>query len=63
MSTSTDGQICFGVVFEEDYEFPWDDENNFEKWWQTVNGFKPSFEIYDDKGEYLNNKLINIMMK
>ena len=24
MGVSTDGQICFGISFGEDFEFPWD---------------------------------------
>ena len=60
MSVSTDGQICFGIVFEEGYEFPWDTyredgDSDPEDWWRSVNGFKPSFEVFDKKGEYLDS--------
>lgn len=56
MGQSTDGQICFGIVFKDGYEFPWsENEDGHEEWWHTVvNGFKPSFEIYDENDEYLN---------
>lgn len=42
MSTSTDGQICYGVVFEEDYEFPWDEEygGDIEEWWLYESGWR-----------------------
>jgi len=26
MTVSTDGQICYGILFGEDAIFPWDDE-------------------------------------
>lgn len=45
MSQSTDGQICYGVLFEDGYEFPW--ENNIEDWWwEEICGYKPPFDIY-----------------
>jgi hypothetical protein len=56
MTTSTDGQICFGVLFEEGYEFPWDEDpwnGNSEAWWRDVNGYKPPFEMYNADGDYL----------
>lgn len=54
MSTSTDGQICYGISLEG-IEFPWD---GIEKWWQEVNGFKHSIEIYSetDGGGYVGGK-------
>lgn len=58
MGISTDGQICYGVIFEEGYEFPWDCkeyEYDIEVWWlKTVIKFKPSIELYDENGNYLN---------
>lgn len=55
MGTSTDGQICFGIEFEEGFEFPWDELGDIDDWWtREVQGFRHSFEIYDDNGEYLN---------
>ena len=54
MGMSTDGQICYGIIFEEGFEFPWDVEeydNNIENWWRHVNNFKPAKEIYTDEGE------------
>jgi hypothetical protein len=54
MGTSIDGQICFGYAFEEGYEFPWDvTEQELTQWWLDVNGFKHSFEIYDERGNWL----------
>ena len=53
MGQSTDGQICYGVMFEEDYEFPWDDEKydgDIEDWWRDLCGYKPTNEIYSNGG-------------
>ena len=59
MSISVDGQICFGFLFEDDYEFPWDLEpqdnpyEDLDDWWvYCVKGFKHSFEIYEGR-DYL----------
>lgn len=57
MGTSTNGLIFYGVALEEDYEFPWsgDREGDIEEWWiYDVLGYKPSFEIYDASGEYID---------
>ena len=52
MSTTTNAQICYGVVFEADCEFPWG--NDIELWWRNLLGFRHSFEIYDESGKYIN---------
>jgi len=54
MGQSTDGQICFGVVFEEDAELPWEAEeyDGIEDWWTEVGGFKAEFDPYTDEGEF-----------
>jgi hypothetical protein len=60
MGISSDGQICFGIAFEEEYEFPWQNEKwdgYEEEWWlYGVCGYKPPFEIYDESGEYIDGK-------
>lgn len=56
MGTSTDGQICYGVAFDEDFEFPWGDGDIDDWWTYTVNGFKHSFELFDSSGNYLNGR-------
>jgi hypothetical protein len=57
MGTSTDGQLSFGVVFEEGFEFPWsvdEYEDDIETWWFTIRGFANPIECpFDDRG---NNK-------
>jgi len=53
MGLSTNGEISYGVLFDEGYEFPWGDKD-IDDWWLDVNGFKHSFEIFDEHGEYLN---------
>jgi hypothetical protein len=56
MSTSTDGQLCYGVAFDEDFEFPWG-ESEIEGWWTyTVHGFKHSVELYDSDGGLLHGR-------
>lgn len=47
MGISTDGEICYGIIFEDGYEFPWDidHEGDPEMWWiseilkLTYNGY------------------------
>lgn len=54
MGVSTDGEISYGIPFDEDFEFPWDDElydGDIEDWWRAVNGYKPPFNLYDERGE------------
>ena len=45
-----------GISFEDDYEFPWDNEEYegcTDSWWRNVNGYKPTMEIWDKDGEYI----------
>jgi len=43
MGVSTDGQICFGNVYEDGFEFPWDaGDGDLEDWWRKQNGFDQS---------------------
>lgn len=56
MSVSTDGQICFGIALGEGIELPWEDEDGdgyIESWWRDVQGYKPPFEMYNDRGSYI----------
>ena len=46
MGASIIGQICFGVLFDEGYPFPWDEEEydfDIGTWWLKLNNFKPPF--------------------
>jgi len=53
MGVSTDAIICYGISYEEGYEFPWGEED-IEEWWiNDIKGFKPVMEVYDDSGEWL----------
>jgi len=55
MSTTTDGQISYGHLFEDGYEFPWDDETDYdepEDWWRDVKGFKSSLNPWTKEGDY-----------
>lgn len=45
MGQSTNGELWYGAVFEEGYEFPWDAEpfsGDLEGWWRAQNGFDDS---------------------
>jgi hypothetical protein len=56
MGTSTNGQLCYGTAFDEEFEFPWGD-GEIEDWWTyTVHGFKHSFELFDADGNFLNGR-------
>lgn len=54
MGVSTDGQISYGVVIEEGYEFPWDvkHEDDLEDWWRRVNGFEDLHDPWTAEGGY-----------
>lgn len=42
MGQSTDGELWYGVVFEDGYEFPWDAESfdgDIKDWWRAEQGF------------------------
>lgn len=58
MSVSTDGQICYGILLDEDAELPWKTEGygyGIENWWiYGVHEFKHSVELYDNEGNHLN---------
>lgn len=62
MGVSTDGQISFGILFDEGYVFPWDinDSGEFDDdikvWWRRKQGFRHSFEIYTPEGGYIDGK-------
>ena len=56
MGVSTDGQICCGVLLEEEIELPWDADQwdgDIDAWWRDINGFKHSREVFDADGHYL----------
>jgi hypothetical protein len=56
MSTSTDAQICFGICMDEDDELPWNAEpfnGDMEEWWLGVHDYKPPFDLFDEKGNFL----------
>lgn len=63
MDTSTDGEISFGIMFEEGFEFPWDQscddgevEHDFggdiEEWWRLMNGFSIADSPFTQEGDY-----------
>lgn len=47
MGTTTNGQLSYGIKFEEGFEFPWDAEpwnGDHENWWKDMNGFENPHE-------------------
>lgn len=55
MSQSTNGQIAFGIVYDEGTEFPWSERDDFDDWWlNDICNFKPSREIWDEAGNFIN---------
>lgn len=53
MSISINGNLCYGVLFDSSFHFPWKSPGELEDWWQKVQGFKPRFYPFDNKGDYL----------
>ncbi len=55
MSTSTDGQISYGILFPEDYEFPWSAspfDGDINEWWLVESGWKwDGDEPFTEDGE------------
>ncbi len=58
MAPSTNGQLCFGILLEEETELPWDDDKYdhcVTEWWRDTNGFpeykEESFEDGEWRGE------------
>ena len=55
MGDRAKAQICFGIAFEEDHEFPWDNYECIDDWWvYEVLKFKPTVQIYNDEGNWIN---------
>lgn len=55
MSISTDGEICYGALLDDEIELPWDGEEfdgEIDSWWIHFLGFEPSVEIYDRHGDF-----------
>ncbi len=56
MGMSTNGQVSYGVKFEEDYEFPWDlgdYDGDIDEWWLAESGFVRGNDYpFDEDGEY-----------
>lgn len=57
MSTSTNAEISYGIFFEEGFEFPWNEETEWEgdmeEWWLVESGWKwDKQQPYDKDGNY-----------
>ncbi len=54
MSDSVSAHICFGIALEEGDELPWEKEgfSDANDWWRHINGYKASFEIFEN-GNYI----------
>lgn len=55
MGISSDGQLCFGILLTEE-QLPWDEEgyDGFDDWWLNQCGYKPPFQMFDERGHWLN---------
>lgn len=57
MTQSTDGQICYGILFDGGTKFPWDTDKydgKPEEWWLSgVLGFRPSFAMFTPQGRWI----------
>lgn len=62
MGVSTDAILCLGIAIPEGYEFPWNKKTaeDFydwlcaDDWWlYNICKYKPSFELYDERGNRL----------
>lgn len=53
-----DGQLCYGILFEENYEFPWDSrewDGDIDNWWlYKVHRYTNPFELFDEEGNWIN---------
>ena len=63
MGTSTDGIIAYGIAFEEEFEFPWDEElpyceaGEIEDWWLHIHDFYNTSDYpFTLEGEYKEGK-------
>lgn len=55
MSIVADGKIFYGILYEQDFEFPWDEKDlNLEDWWLQETGYDGSTDEYDTY--YFNKK-------
>lgn len=49
--------IAYGLIVDRD-ELPWrseEDDHDIDEWWRKKHGYKPPFDLYDEKGEYIVN--------
>jgi len=56
MGNRASSNLCYGMIFEEGFEFPWTDEDgnsDLDKWWLKVNGYKEINKLFGDDGEWL----------
>ena len=58
MGNSANSLICYGIKFDNEYIFPWQNEegdNEIDKWWlKTICKYEPPFELFDKNGEYID---------
>ncbi len=61
MGTTTNGQLCFGIMLEWNFEIPWMNDEygwDFENWWLELKGFKEKYN-YKLKKEFLKQNPYN----
>ncbi len=55
MGQSTNGIIAYGSIFEEGFEFPWDDDKydfDIGEWWECVMNYEPIYQPWTESGGY-----------
>lgn len=52
MGVSTNGQICYGVLFEDGYEMPWDKQRQGEeeRYYRLFTDYPTTDEFYTESG-------------
>ena len=53
MGISSDGQLSYGIPFDEDFVFPWSEyvDGEIYEWWEVENGYTPLYHVFSG-GEY-----------
>lgn len=52
MGYDAEARICYGISFDDDYEFPWEQYCE-DEWWRQVGGFTPTKRCYSEEGRTL----------
>lgn len=71
MSTHIEGIVCYGILFDEGFVFPWDkkfeeededdevESGDIDEWWEKVNGYTNPHEVTDWSANTRQQNLID----